>query len=117
MAESISVSAAWFAFAPCSWGASVSALAWAAYLSAFARGQASSRAWLAPWARGGGIERAASPITVTPPPRHRTRYLAAYQGTLLALVTGLPETVTPQVTLALARCLVTGVLHTVPSAG
>jgi DNA-binding transcriptional regulator YbjK len=37
--------------------------------------------------------------------------IALYNGTLLTLVAAPPETVTPQVTLALARCLVTGVLQ------
>ena len=43
------------------------AVDWAALLSAAARAQASSSAWLAPWARVGGIECAASPMTVTRP--------------------------------------------------
>jgi DNA-binding transcriptional regulator YbjK len=38
--------------------------------------------------------------------------IALYNGTLLTLVVAPPETVTPEATLALARCLVTGVLHT-----
>jgi len=37
--------------------------------------------------------------------------IALYNGTLLTLVVAPPETVTPQATLALARCLVAGVLH------
>ena len=37
--------------------------------------------------------------------------IALYNGTLLTLVVAPPETVTPEVTLALARCLVAGVLH------
>lgn len=37
--------------------------------------------------------------------------IALYNGTLLTLVVAPPETVTPEVTLALARCLVTGVLR------
>jgi DNA-binding transcriptional regulator YbjK len=41
--------------------------------------------------------------------------IALYNGTLLTLVAAPPETVTPQATLALARCLVTGVLHAIPS--
>jgi DNA-binding transcriptional regulator YbjK len=36
--------------------------------------------------------------------------IALYNGTLLTLVVAPPETVTPEATLALARCLVTGVL-------
>ena len=40
--------------------------------------------------------------------------IALYNGTLLTLVVAPPETVTPQATLALARCLVTGVLHAIP---
>ena len=36
--------------------------------------------------------------------------IALYNGTLLTLVVASPETVTPEATLALARCLVTGVL-------
>ena len=37
--------------------------------------------------------------------------IALYNGTLLTLVVAPPETVTPEATLALARCLVTGVLR------
>jgi len=37
--------------------------------------------------------------------------IALYNGTLLTLIVAPPETVTPEVTLALARCLVTGVLQ------
>jgi hypothetical protein len=37
--------------------------------------------------------------------------IALYNGTLLTLVAAPPETVPPEVTLALARCLVTGVLQ------
>jgi DNA-binding transcriptional regulator YbjK len=37
--------------------------------------------------------------------------IALYNGTLLTLVTAPPEAVTPQLTLTLARCLVTGVLQ------
>jgi len=37
--------------------------------------------------------------------------IALYNGTLLTLIAAPPETVTPEVTLALARCLVTGVLQ------
>jgi AcrR family transcriptional regulator len=37
--------------------------------------------------------------------------IALYNGTLLTLVIAPPETVTPEATLALARCLVTGVLR------
>ena len=40
-----------------------------------------------------------------------------FAGTLLTLVTGPPGAVTPQSTLALARCLVSGVLDTVPASG
>jgi DNA-binding transcriptional regulator YbjK len=40
-----------------------------------------------------------------------------FAGTLLTLVTGPPGAVTPQSTLALARCLVSGVLDTVPAGG
>ena len=36
--------------------------------------------------------------------------IALYNGTLLTLIVAPPETVTPEVTLSLARCLVTGVL-------
>ena len=36
--------------------------------------------------------------------------IALYNGTLLTLIVAPPETVTPEVTLTLARCLVTGVL-------
>lgn len=41
--------------------------------------------------------------------------MVLYNGTLLTLIVAPPETVTPEVTSALARCLVTGVLHTMPS--
>jgi len=37
--------------------------------------------------------------------------IALYNGTLLTLIVAPPETVTPEVTLTLARCLVTGVLQ------
>jgi DNA-binding transcriptional regulator YbjK len=37
--------------------------------------------------------------------------IALYNGTLLTMVVAPPETVTPQATLALARCLVAGVLR------
>ena len=37
--------------------------------------------------------------------------IALYNGTLLTLVVAPPETVTPEATLALARCLVAGVLR------
>jgi DNA-binding transcriptional regulator YbjK len=37
--------------------------------------------------------------------------IALYNGTLLTLIVAPPGTVTPEVTLALARCLVTGVLQ------
>jgi hypothetical protein len=40
-----------------------------------------------------------------------------YNGTLLTLAVAPPETVTPQATLALARCLVTGVMEAVPDFG
>jgi AcrR family transcriptional regulator len=45
--------------------------------------------------------------------------IALYNGTLLTLVVAPPETVTPETTLALARCLVTGALQsgTDPSEG
>lgn len=36
--------------------------------------------------------------------------IALYNGTLLTMVAAPPETVTPEAALALARCLVTGVL-------
>ena len=42
--------------------------------------------------------------------------MALYNGTLLTLIVAPPETVTPQVASVLARCLVTGVLHAMPSA-
>jgi DNA-binding transcriptional regulator YbjK len=42
--------------------------------------------------------------------------IALYNGTLLTLVVAPPETVTPEATLALARCLVTGVLPSGPGA-
>ena len=37
--------------------------------------------------------------------------IALYNGTLLTLVVAPPETVTPEATLALASCLVSGVLR------
>jgi DNA-binding transcriptional regulator YbjK len=37
--------------------------------------------------------------------------IALYNGTLLTLIVAPPETVTPEVTLSLARCLVTGALQ------
>jgi hypothetical protein len=40
--------------------------------------------------------------------------IALYNGTLLTLVVAPPETVTPEATLALARCLVTGALTPPP---
>ena len=40
--------------------------------------------------------------------------IALYNGTLLTLVVAPPETVTPETTLALARCLVAGVLSAAP---
>jgi DNA-binding transcriptional regulator YbjK len=40
-----------------------------------------------------------------------------FAGTLLTLVTGPPEAVTPQYTLMLARCMVNGVLGTLPGTG
>jgi DNA-binding transcriptional regulator YbjK len=40
--------------------------------------------------------------------------IALYNGTLLTLVVAPPETVTPEATLALARCLVAGVLSAAP---
>ena len=40
-----------------------------------------------------------------------------FAGTLLTLVTGPPEAVTPQNTMMLARCLVSGVLDTTPGTG
>ncbi|MGH3208004.1 MAG: hypothetical protein ACRDNO_09600, partial [Trebonia sp.] len=40
--------------------------------------------------------------------------IALYNGTLLTLVVAPPETVTAEVTLVLARCLVAGVLRAVP---
>jgi hypothetical protein len=43
--------------------------------------------------------------------------IALYNGTLLTLAVAPPETVTPEVTMALARCLVTGVLQAVPDYG
>jgi hypothetical protein len=43
--------------------------------------------------------------------------IALYNGTLLTLAVAPPETVTPQATLALARCLVTGVMEAVPDFG
>ena len=43
--------------------------------------------------------------------------IALYNGTLLTLVVAPPETVTPEATLALARCLVTGVLEAAPTFG
>jgi DNA-binding transcriptional regulator YbjK len=42
--------------------------------------------------------------------------IALYNGTLLTLVVAPPETVIPEATLALARCLVTGVLRGGPEA-
>ena len=41
--------------------------------------------------------------------------IALFGGTLLTLVTGPPEAVTPLATLTLARCLVSGVLDTLPA--
>jgi hypothetical protein len=38
--------------------------------------------------------------------------IALYNGTLLTLVVAPPGSITPEATLALARCLVTGVLRT-----
>jgi len=43
--------------------------------------------------------------------------IALYNGTLLTLIVAPPGSVTPDVTVALARCLVTGVLRTIPGAG
>jgi DNA-binding transcriptional regulator YbjK len=43
--------------------------------------------------------------------------IALYNGTLLTLIVAPPGTVTPEVAFVLARCLVTGVLLTVPGAG
>jgi Tetracyclin repressor-like, C-terminal domain len=43
--------------------------------------------------------------------------IALYNGTLLTLIVAPPETVTPETTFALARCLVAGVLGAVPGAG
>jgi DNA-binding transcriptional regulator YbjK len=40
--------------------------------------------------------------------------IALYNGTLLTLIVAPPGTVTPEVTLALARCLVAGTLHALP---
>jgi hypothetical protein len=40
--------------------------------------------------------------------------IALYNGTLLTLLMAPPGTVTPEATLTLARCLVTGVLVTLP---
>jgi DNA-binding transcriptional regulator YbjK len=42
--------------------------------------------------------------------------IALYNSTLLTLIVAPPETVTPEATLALARCLVAGVLSAVPGA-
>jgi hypothetical protein len=42
--------------------------------------------------------------------------ITLFAGTLLTLVTGPPEAVTPERTQTLARCLVNGVLGTVPVA-
>jgi hypothetical protein len=65
------------------------------------------------------------PAAASPVPR-RTRGLrgnarcvqliALFSGTLLTLVTGPPEAVTPLATLMLAQCLVSGVLDTLPAA-
>ena len=43
--------------------------------------------------------------------------IALYNGTLLTLAVAPPESVTPGVTMALARCLVAGVLQAVPDYG
>src|SRR5580693_6204007 len=43
--------------------------------------------------------------------------IALYNGTLLTLVVAPPGTVTPEATLALASCLVTGVLEAAPTFG
>lgn len=43
--------------------------------------------------------------------------IALYNGTLLTLTVAPPETITPEATLALARCLVTGVLEAARDSG
>jgi len=50
-------------------------------------------------------------------PQQVRELITLYAGTLLTLVTGPPEAVTPERTLALARCLVSGVLGTTPATG
>ena len=62
----------------------------------------------APWA-------ARSPSTASlglpTTPEQAQALIALYNGTLMTLVVAPPGTVTPEVTLGLARCLVTGVLR------
>ena len=48
-------------------------------------------------------------------PQQVQALIALFGGTLLTLVTGPPEAVTPLATLTLARCLVSGVLDTLPA--
>lgn len=43
--------------------------------------------------------------------------ITLYNGTLMTLVVAPPGTVTPEATLALANCLVTGVLEAAPTFG